>query len=150
MKNRIYVLISLLLSVGGISLLTSCQPKTEKPPGKKEWALPAEYPEGALGEQVKYGEKLISDTPRYLGPDVKQPDLRIAGNHLSCQSCHLQAGKQANAIGFVGVSHRYPKYRGREDKVASLAQRINGCFQRSLNGKSLPEESKEMQAILPI
>ena len=148
MKNRVYVLTSLLLSLGSVSVLMSCQPKAEKPSDKKEWTLPAGYPEGTLGEQVKYGEKLISDTARYLGPDVERTDLRIAGNHLSCKSCHLQAGKQSNAIGFVGVSHRYPKYRGREDKVASLAQRINGCFERSLNGKRLPEESSEMQAIL--
>jgi thiosulfate dehydrogenase len=150
MKNRISILTSILLSFGSASLLVSCQPKVDKEhtQGKKEWVLPADYPDGTLGEQVKYGEQLISDTAHYLGPDVEATNMRIAGNHLSCKNCHLQAGKQANAIGFVGVSHRYPKYRGREDKVASLAQRINGCFERSLNGKALPEASTEMQAIL--
>jgi thiosulfate dehydrogenase len=29
-----------------------------------------------------------------------------------------------------------------------LAERVNGCFERSLNGKALPEKSQEMQAIL--
>lgn len=154
---------SLLFCVLSISLLSACQPNTEKQQTespetqatessaavlKKSWVLPADYPAGALGKQVKYGEELITNTAYYLGPDVESAEMRIAGNHLSCKSCHLQAGKQENAIGFVGVSHRYPKYRGRENKVASLAQRINGCFQRSLNGKSLPEESAEMQAIL--
>lgn len=164
MKNRISVLTSVLISFTSTSLLFSCQPKVEKPQdkpaedtsagasttlqGKKEWVLPLNYPEGSVGKQIKYGEQLISDTARYLGPDVEAADMRIAGNHMSCKNCHLQAGKQANAIGFVGVSHRYPKYRGREDRVANLAQRINGCFQRSLNGKPLPEASAEMQAVL--
>lgn len=165
MKSRVSKLTFLLLSLGGAGLLISCQPKSKKQDttaqnktvktstpeaqqGKKEWVIPSSYPEGTHGEQVKYGEKLISDTASYLGPDVEQPNMRIAGNHMSCKNCHLQAGKQENAIGFVGVSHRYPKYRGREDKVASLAQRVNGCFTRSLSGKPLPEESTEMQAIL--
>ena len=167
MKKKVLMPTAVLLSFGTASLLISCQPKVEKQDtrtnpsadptaikissaveSKKEWVLPAGYPEGALGKQITYGEQLISNTAHYLGPDVNPPHMRIAGNHLSCKNCHLQAGKQANAIGFVGGSHRYPKYRGREDKVASLSQRINGCFQRSLNGKPLPEDSAEMQAIL--
>lgn len=113
-----------------------------------KWVIPAAYPEGEAGEQIRFGEELVTNTTQYLGPDVADPSLRIAGNHLSCKNCHLQGGKQANAIGFVGVSQRYPKYRGRENRVASLAERINGCFERSLNGTKLPEDSKEMQAML--
>jgi thiosulfate dehydrogenase len=115
---------------------------------KPQWQVPTQRPEGALGAQIAYGEKLISQTPMYLGPDVKDPQMQIAGNHLSCKNCHLQAGQQANAMGFVGVAQRYPRYRGRENREVTLTERVNGCFQRSLNGKKLAPESAEMQAIL--
>lgn len=150
----------LILTLMGASFMAgSCAPTREKGDAAssqesspavstKTWQLPTALPEGELGERIKYGEQLITDTAQYLGPEAAKPELRVAGNHLSCKNCHLQAGKQANAIGFVGVSQRYPKYRGREDRVTSLAERVNGCFQRSLNGKPLPEDGAEMQAIL--
>ncbi|MFO7610659.1 MAG: c-type cytochrome, partial [Candidatus Krumholzibacteriia bacterium] len=49
---------------------------------------------------------------------------------------------------WMGVSQAYPRYRGREDKVAGLDERINGCFERSLNGKAMPLDSREMMAIV--
>jgi thiosulfate dehydrogenase len=41
-----------------------------------------------------------------------------------------------------------PTYIGRENKVESLEERINGCFERSMNGRAIPENSKEMRAIV--
>ena len=99
-------------------------------------------------EIIALGETLIRQTSAHLGPDVKEPGKRMSGNHLSCSNCHLQAGQAPDAMGFVGVSKRYPKYRGRENRIASLKERINGCFERSMNGKPLPEYSNEMQAML--
>lgn len=138
--------LGLALTLMGACLFASaCSPHKDE---TETWQLPAQRPEGKRGEQVQYGEQIIMNTPQYLGPEATNPSLRIAGNHLSCKNCHLQAGQQANAMGFVGVSQRYPSYRGRENRVGSLAERVNGCFQRSLNGKTLPEDSAEMQAIL--
>jgi thiosulfate dehydrogenase len=48
----------------------------------------------------------------------------------------------------MGVSQAYPQYRGREDQIQGLETRINGCFERSLNGKELPVDSREMKAIV--
>ena len=48
----------------------------------------------------------------------------------------------------MGVSQMYPQYRGREDQVQSLEQRINGCFERSLNGKAIAVDSREMKAMV--
>lgn len=112
------------------------------------WNVPTEQPVGAEAEAVKRGESLISQTALYLGPDLADPAKRFSGSHLACKSCHLNAGKQANALGFVGITARYPRYRGRENREVALAERINGCFERSLNGKALPEKSQEMQDIL--
>lgn len=112
------------------------------------WRLPTERPPGPAGEAITRGETLLSQTALYLGPDMADPAKRFAGSHLACKNCHLNAGKQANALGFVGITARYPRYRGRENREVSLAERVNGCFERSLNGKALPEKSQEMQAIL--
>lgn len=112
------------------------------------WRIPTAMPTGTAGEAIQRGEALITQTAQYLGPDVADPAKRIAGSHLACKSCHLNAGKQANALGFVGITARYPRYRGRENREVSLAERVNGCFERSLNGKALPENSREMQDIL--
>ena len=35
-----------------------------------------------------------------------------------------------------------------DDKAITLKERINGCMIRSMNGKELPEDSPEMQAII--
>jgi thiosulfate dehydrogenase len=48
----------------------------------------------------------------------------------------------------MGVSQAYPQYRGREDQVQGLEERINGCFGRSLNGKALAADSREMKAMV--
>jgi thiosulfate dehydrogenase len=121
---------------------------SKKPPAALPWKIPANLPAGELGKQIKLGEEIITYTAKYLGPEMTDPSKRIAGSHLSCKSCHLNAGKQANALGFIGITARYPRYRGRENREVKLSERINGCFERSLNGKALPENTPEMQAIL--
>lgn len=112
------------------------------------WQVPQQMPADEKGEQIKWGEALISQTSKHLGPDMADPSKRIAGNHMACKNCHLQAGKQANTMGFVGVAARFPTYRGRENREVTLEERINGCFERSLNGRPLPTDSPEMQAIV--
>lgn len=115
---------------------------------KRAWKLPAGEPSGPKAELIQYGRELISQTPRLLGPDVANKQLRYAGNRLSCKNCHLEAGRQAHAMGYVGIAARFPQFRPRENRQQSLADRVNGCFERSLNGRALPITSREMQAIL--
>jgi len=45
------------------------------------------------------------------------------------------------------VASTYPKFRARSGSVEDIYKRINDCFERSLNGKSLDTNSNEMQAI---
>ena len=73
---------------------------------------------------------------------------RYAGNNLSCQSCHVQAGAQPFAMPYVGVWGSFPQYRARENEVSTLEERINGCMERSMNGKPLPLDSHQMKAML--
>ncbi len=102
----------------------------------------------AQGERVKYGYALVTDTFRLLGRKTGDAGPYYVGNKLACTNCHQDKGTKIYGFSWVGVSSAYPRYRGREDKVQGLKQRINGCFQRSLNGNPLPEDSKEMNAIV--
>lgn len=104
--------------------------------------------EGSYKEQVLYGEALIRRTYDFVGPDMADPAMRYAGNHLACGSCHLDAGRQRYGLSFIGVSDAYPRNMARENETRNLTQRINGCFERSMNGRALPADSPEIAAII--
>ena len=42
----------------------------------------------------------------------------------------------------------YPQYRAREGEVQTLAERVNACLEHPLQGTALPENGREMKAIL--
>jgi thiosulfate dehydrogenase len=102
----------------------------------------------STNEQLKYGYALLTQTDELLGPLVSDPSMRYAGNALQCTSCHLNDGAKDYAISLVSVDQRFPQYRGREDKMGTLADRINGCFTRSMNGRALAPDQSEMKAII--
>jgi thiosulfate dehydrogenase len=79
---------------------------------------------------------------------VSDPAKRYSGNNLTCQNCHLKAGTQPYAMPLTGVWGQFPQYRGREGEVGTLEERINGCMERSMNGRALPLASREMKAFL--
>ena len=91
-------------------------------------------------EQVVRGMRLHLETRELLPANV--------GNQLNCTSCHLNAGTVADGSPFVGVSAFFPSYAPRAGKVIGLEERINGCFRRSMNGKPLPPDSADMQAMV--
>ena len=99
-------------------------------------------------EQLVYGYELFTKTDELIGPNAPSTAVRISGNVLQCTSCHLNEGIKPYGIPLYGVTERFPQYRGREHKIGSLAERINGCFTRSMNGIPLAEDAKEMQAML--
>lgn len=76
---------------------------------------------------------------------------QYAGDWVSCRNCHFAAGNTFgganNGISLVGVSKKYPIHE-EGNKVVTLEDRINGCFLRSMNGKALPVDSKEMKAMV--
>lgn len=109
---------------------------------------PSLLADGAHKREVLYGEALIRRTYALVGPNVAAPNMRYAGNNLACGSCHLDAGRRRYGLSFIGVADAYPRNMARENAVQTLAQRINGCFERSMNGRALPAESREMTAII--
>jgi thiosulfate dehydrogenase len=102
----------------------------------------------AFGRMVKYGHALVTDTANQIGPAAPDPAKRFAGNNLTCQNCHLQGGTQPYAMPLIGVWGQFPQYRGREGEVGTLEDRVNGCMERSMNGRALALDSREMKAFL--
>jgi thiosulfate dehydrogenase len=101
---------------------------------------PETIPGDQRGEQIRLGYQIVVRTQEYAKAYV--------GNSLNCTNCHLDAGLDPNAASFVGLSRVYPEYRDRVGHVVSLADRINECFERSLNGRALPPDSSKLQAVV--
>ena len=89
-----------------------------------------------------------NDKIRAEGPEVADPAMRFAGNNLACQNCHLDAGTSRTGLPLVGVFKTYPKFLVRDQRVVSLPERLNECMTRSMNGRKLPDDSREMLALL--
>lgn len=90
--------------------------------------------------QIARGKEIVEQTFTALPDNV--------GATMKCTNCHLNGGTVKNAMTFVGVDDRYPRYRDRSGKEDSLAERVNGCFERSMNGTALDVDSDDMKAIL--
>lgn len=101
---------------------------------------PSTIPEGPMGEAIRRGERIVTHTREELPEFV--------GNGLHCTSCHLKGGTVPNAGPWVGITGVFPEYRPRNAKVNVLQDRVNDCFERSMNGKRLPVESDDMAAIV--
>lgn len=115
-----------------------------------EWNVPDpdKLPDDALGRAARRGRDLIVKTSSLIGPDAPDPAMRFSGNGLDCQSCHLHAGTQRFGLPLAGVWGVFPAYIARENDVRTLEERINGCMERSMNGRALPVEGPEMKAML--
>lgn len=91
-------------------------------------------------QQLVLGMRLNSETRDLLPENV--------GDDLNCASCHLNAGTVADGSPYIGITAFFPSYQKRAGREITMEDRINGCFLRSMNGKALPDESDEMQAMV--
>lgn len=91
-------------------------------------------------EQILYGKRLLNETNRLL-PDYVQ-------SQMACNSCHVAQGKVPLGAPFINTYNAFPQLNPRAGRVFTLADRINGCMQRSMNGRPLPEEGREMKAMI--
>lgn len=108
----------------------------------------SKLPDDHYGRMVKYGKELTDRTYAYIGPEVKNSKMRFAGNNLACASCHQASATKKFAMPWVGVHSTFPQYRAREDELSTVEERINGCMERSMAGKKIPIDSREMKAFL--
>lgn len=104
---------------------------------------PGDAPEN-IREAVMLGSRLMAQTGQLVPENV--------GNDLSCNSCHfnggITSGGRNGGISLVGTAAAYPLYRKRQNYATSLSARVNDCFQRSLNGRPLPPDGRDMTALL--
>lgn len=90
----------------------------------------ASIPNDDFGKQIALGRQIFIDTGRYAQGYV--------GNRLSCENCHLDAGRLAHSAPMWGAYPMYPAYRSKNHHVNTFAERLQGCFQYSMNGKAPP------------
>ena len=110
--------------------------------GKPSIKMPDEstIPDDEYGAAVRRGLQLANHTYKELPNNV--------GNQLNCTSCHLGNGSEAYAAPWNNMPSVYPIYRSRAGRVNTIQERINGCFERSMNGKALDLDSDDMNAMV--
>jgi thiosulfate dehydrogenase len=116
----------LLLALGAASAVA----QTPVPP----------IPEGPIGDAIRQGERILTKTPQAVP--------QYNGSALNCTSCHLDAGRKPHSSPWIGIWGVFPEYRARNARVNLMEDRVNDCFERSMNGRALPVDSPEMRAIL--
>lgn len=104
-----------------------------------------QIPVDEQGLQIRYGRNLIENTAYYLGP---RGTVAKISNGMNCQNCHLEAGTKPWGNNYGAVAPTYPKFRERSGTIETIEKRVNDCLERSLNGKPLENNSREMQAIV--
>ncbi len=102
-------------------------------------------PHDPYGDMVRYGRDLVFNTAKYIGPDGSVG--KYLGNKMNCSNCHLDGGTRPYGLNYFTTHARYPQYRGREDRILSLGERINKCIERPHNGTPMPLDAKEIIAI---
>ncbi len=147
-------MIWLLSAILGLTLLAGCAGESDRARTEDfreadqtcraaiEFAPPSPetIPGSQLGEQIRLGYQIVVNTQEYARSYV--------GNRLNCTNCHLDGGLNPNAASFVGLAAVYPEYRARSGRANTLADRVNECFERSLNGRALPPDSSKLQAVV--
>ncbi|QWT47119.1 c-type cytochrome [Azospira inquinata] len=98
-----------------------------------------ELPNNAFGEMVRRGEALFVNT-KALAP-------QYVGNEMNCVNCHLDRGRKANSAPLWAAYGMYPAYRKKNNKVNTFVERMQGCFQFSMNGKPPAADSEVLTAL---
>ncbi|MEI7429953.1 MAG: c-type cytochrome [Betaproteobacteria bacterium] len=121
------------------------QTQLPKAPSKKADAgyfkppAASDLPNNAFGEMVRRGEDLFVNT-KALAP-------KNVGNEMNCVNCHLDRGRKANSGPLWAAYPMYPAYRKKNNKVNTYIERIQGCFEFSMNGTPPAADSEILIAL---
>ncbi len=96
-------------------------------------------PDNEYGKMIRRGEQIFRETGRYAA--------KYVGNDLSCANCHLDAGRKADSAPLWASFIHYPAYRAKTGQVDTLASRLQGCFEYSMNGKAPPADDEVITAL---
>ncbi len=108
--------------------------------GKYQLPNDADIAKEPNAELILLGKRLNNETKRLLPDNV--------GAMMNCNSCHIAGGKEIYGAHYINTVQRYPRFMPRAQETLDLKARINGCFQRSMNGKPLDPDSREMEAFI--
>jgi thiosulfate dehydrogenase len=110
-------------------------------------ARPTEAVADTSAPTAEYGRRLMRETALFVGPDQGDPDMRFAGTRIACASCHLDNGTRPGTLSLLQSAPKYPRVSGRDGGMRDLKDRINGCMERSMNGRRFPRDSIELIAM---
>ena len=159
-RSAAVVLLFLIGAAAGIAVLGANPPPSKPIASVAPAPSPSTWPDyslngpgfvapaGPQGELVALGYKLVTETFSTIGPEAPDPAKRFAGNNLSCQNCHLDAGTNRTGLPLVGSVRKYPWISSDGKHEVTLRDRLNECMTHSMNGKPLPLESQEMDAFV--
>src|SRR6516164_6734084 len=155
-RSRIASPLALLIAsiaLGGVSGLSAIWPAVADStlaPAAPIWTVPevGALPDDEHGRLVRHGRDLITATYAYIGPEVAAAANRYAGNNLACGNCHLEAGTKKFGIPLFGLYGVYPHYNARSGEEITIEGRVDGCMARSMNGRAMPLQAPQMQALV--
>ncbi len=96
-------------------------------------------PDNDFGKIVRKGQDIFLKTGDHAADFV--------GNTMNCVSCHMDAGRRKNASPLWAAYVLYPAYRSKNGHVNTLAERLQGCFQFSMNGAKPAADSDTIVAL---
>jgi thiosulfate dehydrogenase len=119
--------------------ITAVDTSQPRKPAKAAFRVPqeSEIRDSVTLASVRRGRALFSHTRDSLPGHVRAS--------LTCANCHMAEGTQKDAMPLVGSYARFPQYRARSAKVDRIEDRINDCFERSMNGRALPWNGRDMR-----
>lgn len=92
-----------------------------------------------LKRVIRRGHDLFVNTQQLRGKNVF--------NNMNCNSCHMGEGRLPFAGPVWPAAVVLPNYRGKNDHVNNIEERIAGCFTFSMNGKPPEYGSDDMLAL---
>lgn len=123
----------------GAGLIGCTNPRSVGPRAKPSHVQSTNVPPGPEGGLVERGKLIFDQTPRFASAYV--------GNKLACGDCHIDSGKAAYSAPMIDLANLFPMFNKRAGRVISMQERFQECFTRSENGRPLPKDSAEMQAL---
>lgn len=107
------------------------------PPTMEDLENASLHPE--LKRVIRRGYDLFTNTQQLRGENVF--------NNMNCSSCHMGEGRMPFSAPVWPAAVTLPNYRGKNDHVNNLEERIAGCFTYSMNGKPPEYGSDNMLAL---
>ena len=131
-------------SAACVSLLAiaACERPADAPGGTPPPAAAAAphdslIPAGPLGVSIRRGRAIFAATRDSMPAHV--------GNRLACTNCHSDNGTRPHVMPWIGVYGQFPQYRSRIGGIQTIEDRINDCFERSMNGTAPAHDSRELR-----